>query len=366
MNIISRFKKPQSQPSTENSCMPTCSQSERNLEFVRQCYQELLQREADPDGLQNYTQRLNDGLIDHLDVLNSLKKSVEYLELHAPYNHVSDPLIHKFLSEFDPSLIESLRSCQNISQSQYESLWKNIFNTKRQLIEGQAEYGIQHKQRFFELCNAILLLTSQSTSPKIIEFGASEFSALYHKLRKGIILDCADRPTEPDHIGFTASKSLKISGAQSYISVDLNLPLTLLEDQHRHLHGQYDLVLFTEVIEHLIANPVEILKQLLILIKANGYIYLSTPNFFRKANLEKISDKINPQAIYPAGDDNWDAHHHHREYCLSEMLGFISQAGGQTKAFYFSDCWDNDTQLTEPEFSNMVFVIQKSLAADKT
>ena len=118
--------------------------------------------------------------------------------------------------------------------------------------------------------------------------------------------------------------------------------------------------MFTEVLEHPTANPVEILQQLIHLLKPNGYIYLSTPNFFRRKNRAQFQNQENPQEVYPSGDNNWDAHHHYREYGLKEMLRFIKQSGGKTSALYFSNCWDTEHCQNESDRGNMVFVIQLS------
>jgi hypothetical protein len=50
----------------------------------------------------------------------------------------------------------------------------------------------------------------------------------------------------------------------------------------------------------------------------------------------------NPQEIYPAANGDWDAHFHHREFSLKELLRFIELAGGAVKAFYHSDCWNSE------------------------
>jgi len=123
----------------------------------------------------------------------------------------------------------------------------------------------------------------------------------------------------------------------------------------------YDLILFTEILEHLIINPIELLKELLNLLNESGSIYLTTPNFYSKRNLDLIALRENPQAIYPEADGNWDAHHHFREYCAKELFRMIEKAGGVTTHFYFSNCWGNGNNETLPveQRENLVFVIQR-------
>jgi len=327
--------------------------------FIELCYRHVLKREADEGGLESYLQRFSSGEIDHAGLMEELIRSEEYRQIDEPYNFRTDPVLHDSITRFDDSLIQRLQRCSALTEEQYNTLWTQIFNAKRELIIGQQEYGRQHKQRFWELCNAVVELTENKHAPRALEFGISEFSGLYKTLCPELVLDCADRPTADDYIGFNANTSLRVSGGNQFVSADLNKPRTLLSDDYQALHGQYNLVLFTEVLEHLTANPVDILEQLLALLQTDGYLYLTTPNFFRKENVEKFSIRANPQEAYPAGEDNWDAHHHHREYGLKELLSFIDEAGGTTSAFYFSDCWDEGEPALESERGNMVFVVQK-------
>jgi hypothetical protein len=120
----------------------------------------------------------------------------------------------------------------------------------------------------------------------------------------------------------------------------------------------------TEVLEHLVVNPVEFLGSLINLLAAGGFLYLTTPNFFRLENLEKINCRINPQVVFPKRGENFDAHHHYREYDMEELVRFVGEAGGKVVARYFSGCWDEDALLSgilkeHPERkANLVLVVQ--------
>ncbi len=338
---------------------PTAPSSTQGVEahksLIEQAYRHLLQREVDEEGLKNYSKRFQDNSLSPGDLIEELVASEEYQQRIKPYHYTHDPVLTPFLETLDKPLSQSLQDCSALSQTQYESLWQQVFGGERNLVIGQQEYGRQHKQRFRELCNALMELSQPEA--KVLEFGISEFSGIYKNLCPSLHLDCADRPTGEDYIGFNADTSLRVSGGNQFIAVDLNKPRTLLDEEYQSVRGQYDLVLFTEVLEHLTANPVDILEQLLALLREGGRIYLTTPNFFRRENLEKIKARENPQEAYPAGKDNWDAHHHHREYGLKELLQFVVDAGGKTEAFYFSDCWDEHPPENESEWGNMVFVI---------
>jgi hypothetical protein len=50
--------------------------------------------------------------------------------------------------------------------------------------------------------------------------------------------------------------------------------------------------------------------------------------------------------VFPRQDANWDAHHHVREYTMSELIEAVGEAGGRVRALNFSSCWD------EPEHAD--------------
>ena len=105
-------------------------------------------------------------------------------------------------------------------------------------------------------------------------------------------------------------------------------------------HGPFDLVVFTEVLEHLSRHPVEVLRFLLKRLTFRGSLYLTTPNAFSHGKLQLIGRRRNPQQVFPRGDENWDAHYHSREYSMSELVEFVKEARGRVRAVHFSSCWD--------------------------
>jgi 2-polyprenyl-3-methyl-5-hydroxy-6-metoxy-1,4-benzoquinol methylase len=124
--------------------------------------------------------------------------------------------------------------------------------------------------------------------------------------------------------------------------------------------GVFDLVLLTEVLEHLPIHPADVLARVLPLLAPAGALYLTTPNFFAQAHVEALARGENPGAVYPAGDGNWDAHHHYREYEPVELAGFVAAAGGRVDAFHFSGCWDPPgVSLPAHRRGNLVFVIRR-------
>ena len=318
-------------------------------------YPLILKRNADSQGLIDYSQKLHQGLLTPTGLIQELMASDEYQRAQDGYDYLSDGSVKDYFSAEVLALSAQLEACKYVDSNDYEEAWQLVFNSDRKLIIGQQEYGKQHKQRFWELVNAMDLLLQSIAQPQVLEFGVSEFSGLYGKLFPHMQFNTSDRPTADNYIGFTEAVCKQLVGGD-HLPLDLT-DTQALSDFSKQQSGRFDLILLTEVLEHLCIHPVDILRPLIQALSSQGLLYLTTPNFFALEKRQLMQRWHNPQEVYPAADGNWDAHHHHREYCLTEMLPFIEQAGGQLKGFYYSGCWDQQPCESPAERANMVFVI---------
>lgn len=255
------------------------------------------------------------------------------------------------------TLSQELQRVDSLDRGAFETLYQGLFQEGREFIIGQAEYLPQHKERFWELFNACACVVEGRPQPRILEFGTSEFSALFKRLFPDAVLHLSDRPTPPGYIGFNEAVAARIADCDAYFSLDLELPSDIgaLPGLDHH---SYDFIALAEVLEHLVVNPVELLTKLLKLLKPTGALYLTTPNIFRAELRKKWIALENPNAIYPESGENWDRHHHHREFGAVELLRFIQQAGGEIRAFYYSSCWDSGDILPTDQRANLVYLVQ--------
>jgi SAM-dependent methyltransferase len=254
-------------------------------------------------------------------------------------------------------LSRRLMTSSDIDGAAYDRSYRAIFETGRELIIGQSEYGPQHRARFRELFNAVDVLVGPRDQPQVLEFGASEFTALYGELFPNVILEVSDRPTPPGYIGFTREAVERIANPLAYYSIDLQGGAAAIAESELKTGG-YDLIVLAEVLEHLDVHPVELVEALLGRLKPDGYLYLTTPNFFRRENLQKLARLDNPQPWFPRQGGNWDAHHHHREYAPRELVEIIREAGGGVAAFHYSDCWETEPNVPMVEWSSLVVVAE--------
>ncbi|MCX6726922.1 MAG: methyltransferase domain-containing protein [Candidatus Shapirobacteria bacterium] len=93
--------------------------------------------------------------------------------------------------------------------------------------------------------------------------------------------------------------------------------LNLESDPVNFPKNNFDLIIFSEIIEHL-SNPVLVLKKLVPLLKKNGYFIITTPNVFRWQNL--ISLIVGQNIYFPLFQLEQPINfRHQREYSLAEI-----------------------------------------------
>jgi SAM-dependent methyltransferase len=214
-------------------------------------------------------------------------------------------------------------------------------------------YFATHRERFYEIFNAVAHHHPDRTQRfSLLEVGVSENTALYRRLFPAVHLTTLDRPVA--NMGTDDIWNLQYAKADRHYNADLNIEVIGPTWGDPPL-GTFDWINCTEVIEHLVLHPVDLLQPLVSLLSPGGRLYLTTPNFFRRENLQRITRRENPQAVYPRRGENWDAHHHFHEYGMDELRRHAVDAGGRVVESYYSRCWDGDaTGLPEDQRANLL------------
>jgi len=222
------------------------------------------------------------------------------------------------------------------------------------------DYLTSHKRRYAELFRHMAGYLRDAKAPAVLEIGVSGFLPFYKKLFPEITLATIDRPAEL--FGTGVHYCVEVCGAGRHYNADLNAE-SLSPMWGTPPLGVFDYVICTEVIEHLVVNAVEFLRDVLSLLQLQGKLYLTTPNFLSHHHLQQVAAGDNPQPIFPRRGADRDAAHHYREYTLKELRQFAEAAGGCVLEAQYSDCWDGTEMrqgiLTQfPEFkSNLVMVV---------
>ncbi len=324
--------------------------------FVAQAYELVLQREPDESGLNDYVARLESGELDVAALLTEMGSSAERQRLLAGFDIEASEEMQWYRSQRDESLESKLRSGGQLGAGRFAEVYKEVFESGRELIVGQADYAPLHRARFEELFDAVAALLADNAQGRLLEFGVSEFSGFYKRLWPALHLELSDRPTPADYPGFNRERSLALSGAAEFYSCDLQSPSTLAGPP-----GDYDVIVCAEVLEHLLVDPGDLLGAMISLLADDGVLYLTTPNFFSRRHRQQFAQFENPQELYPTGDGNWDAHHHHREYGALELLRQVREKGWRCRSFHYSSCWDPEgaDQWPEWELGNLVFALSR-------
>lgn len=104
---------------------------------------------------------------------------------------------------------------------------------------------------------------------------------------------------------------------------------------------QFDVVLFCEVIEHLINDPMQAILRLKQSLKEGGTLILTTPNVNRLENVARMVAGLNhydPYSSYgPYG-------RHNREYNKHELFELLTHCGFEVDALFASDVHTNRTE----------------------
>ncbi len=93
----------------------------------------------------------------------------------------------------------------------------------------------------------------------------------------------------------------------------------------------FDIVILSEVLEHLRMSPLRVLGELYRILKPNGYLVLTTPNIARLNNIAMLMLGRNIMEPFPDNDEGMnhitDLIMHIREYTMSELSTSMEQAG---------------------------------------
>ena len=316
-----------------------------SLDFVRSAYMGVLHRPADKSGLTFYAERLDKGKITPKDVIDSLLNSKERARLLLAstddYNFLLD---NQFDNVRSTQILENskrLESHQVKSLKEFSAIFSSYSNH---------EYYDTHRVRLWELINAIDFVKAKiAANLTVLEFGDVFSSQLILKAMPELNLSTLDFAFREELNGLVKKQYqvelMKIDFAKECIAEE-----------------RFDLILCCEVIEHLIVNPVKFFSYLLKGLKEGGFVYLTTPNFFKAQNINNMKARFNPQPIYPISYGYKEAFHYHvREYGMGELIHAAIEAGGRIYAYRFSSCWD-DPKLSQSipvyERSNLVLLVQ--------
>ena len=104
--------------------------------------------------------------------------------------------------------------------------------------------------------------------------------------------------------------------------------------------GEFDLVIFSEIIEHLLNDPCKTIREIKRVLKPGGTVILTTPNV---ARLENIARLISGSNIYDPYSGYGPYGRHNREYNRHELVELLKFEGYDLVDHFTSDVHSNNS-----------------------
>jgi 2-polyprenyl-3-methyl-5-hydroxy-6-metoxy-1,4-benzoquinol methylase len=186
-------------------------------------------------------------------------------------------------------------------------------------IENDIIYFNYHKKRFHKMGETVSRMVPPGSS--VLDIGS-------HYLHSSLLLQLLGyKVVSMDVSEFWELDYIRQRAADHQLT-------PVIENQLEHLGSlseekeQYDLILFTEIFEHITFNPIAFWKRIHTLIKNKGKIYITTPNAITLYAIVKTLFNLitfrgigmDVKAIFPTVTYG----HHWKEYSTSEIKSYFN------------------------------------------
>jgi SAM-dependent methyltransferase len=106
------------------------------------------------------------------------------------------------------------------------------------------------------------------------------------------------------------------------------------EDEFPYVDDMFDVVLFCEILEHLLKDPVHALAEIRRVIKPGGTLIVTTPNVVRLENVRKM---IAGENIYDPYSGYGPYGRHNREYTQQDLFSLLTANGFRPNNLFTAD-----------------------------
>lgn len=288
------------------------------IHFITKCYKEVLKRPPDAIGLSHYLKHIKEERISKNDLSNILKSSEEYAKL------ISSSKIETNVIDVTKGTKEQLNS--EINNSNLKTLKEYLENCR--IIHGpKGELHDYVTDAFYRFVKTLQMIPTSKTG-KLLEIGSNPYflTTLLKKFRNFEWHGSNYFSTKDTSLTQTVVNE-KYGDRFSYQSNLFNIE----EEKFPFDNETFDFVLFCEVIEHLIKDPIHVLNQIHRVLKNNGTLILTTPNVARKSNIEKLEHGKN---IYDPYSNHGIYGRHNREYTKDELIEILTKTGFNVKMVF--------------------------------
>ncbi len=208
----------------------------------------------------------------------------------------------------------------------YKKFIERILEDENHLTKDDLWYIRKHARRFFNTYNFCLNKIPQNA--KILSIGGY-FGSIEKMLKEAInaeitIIDFPDsveiNKKYYDFLGF------------KYVGIDLSQGLSGIDENY------FDLIIYTEVIEHIPLSPYEQLLPFDKFLKSEGKVLITTPNLSSIVHIAKLFMKLplfdTPEKFFsPVSQENLQVHR--REYMPAEIVEAFKRMEYSSEVGYF-------------------------------
>ncbi len=156
---------------------------------------------------------------------------------------------------------------------------------------------------------------------RVLELGASPYVlTLLAQKHLPLSLTLANFFGDPGRNG-RAADGYRLDGQAAELAFD---HFNLETDRFPYDEAAFDVVLFCDVIEHLLLSPDFAVSEMARVVRPGGHVIVTTPNATRLGNLARL---VRGQNVY-AGYSPYGAYgRHNREYTLDEVTTLLARHG---------------------------------------
>ena len=205
------------------------------------------------------------------------------------------------------------------------------------------DYEVFHKRRFEYILQILDSLNAENLN--VLEVGVSNFSIeVYKKCRNLTTMDLCGRSHVVDEVLQNAP----------HILFDLQ---DLQRMQEYASPQKYDIIIFAEVIEHLVIAPEHVMKFLHSLLSDDGKIILQTPNLTHIFNRLNMLRGVSPFDRMRPETDVGASHGHVREYTKKELIEICTAVNLKVLHHDYKNYFDSASSFRPPVYQIIKFLM---------
>lgn len=210
--------------------------------------------------------------------------------------------------------------------------------------EDSAEFNEYLENDFKRFVYTLNILPEDQTGKKLLEMGSNPYftSILLVKFTK-YLLNFANFIS----IHFNESTEFQLN-RDTNEKIEFKFVNHNIEESQIPTKYKFDVILFCEVLEHLIKDPIKAIVNLKNALEYGGHLILTTPNVNR---LENIAKMMNGENIYDPYSAYGEYGRHNREYNVKELELLLTHLGFEIEEIFTADVHEN--------YSDSIFPVKR-------